>query len=258
MTKSGSGDWPEQENSLKKKPGMPLYVQIMENIDHLIESHEWTVGSMLPTEKELCNIYNVSKITVREALKLLVRDGKLRRVAGKGTFVTKPKLEQNLDRFFSFSKWAIQNNLESATRVLKVDIDQCDDHIAKHLSLKDEREVTRIERIRLGDNEPLMVEFIWVPTSICPNLYLQDLANVPLNDIVRNSYALPIIKATESIEAIFSDDYISRLLNIERESLLLSVEHTAFTHGSKSIYIARSFYRGDRVKFLIDLTEKGK
>lgn len=244
-----SGEKPE----FTRKNGIPLYLQILQNLKEKIESGEWSEGTMIPTEKELCKEYNVSKITVREAIKILVKDGMLSRTPGKGTFVTQPKLEQKLNRFFSFSGWAKQQGLESASRLLKVETQKCDKHIAKHLKIDPGENITRIERLRLGSNEPLMFETIWVTSHLCPNLHLQDLSNLSLNDIITNVYKIPLVRAVESIESSIADEYVARLLEVEKEALMLMVEHTAFTNNSKIVYFVSSYYRGDRVKFTVEL-----
>lgn len=237
----------------QKKTGMPLYLQIKEHLLTKIDAGVWPEDSMIPTESELCEEYNVSKITVREAIKILVKDGRLSRKPGKGTFVTKQKIEQKLDRFFSFTRWAKQNGLEPASRILKVETLPCDVHIARHLNIAEGEPVTRIERLRLGNNEPLMLEVIWVPSSLCPDLHLHDLSNIPLNDILETEYGITLAKATESIEPQTADDYISKLLGIDRDVLLLHVEHTAYATSNRIVYFVTSSYRGDRVKFSIEL-----
>lgn len=238
---------------VRKKNGVPLYLQIKENLLSKIDGGTWPEEAMIPTESELCREYGVSKITVREAIKLLVMDGRLSRIPGRGTFVTRPKIEQTLNRFFSFTRWARQNGLEPASRILRVETLPSDGHIARHLEIPEGEPVTRIERLRLGNSEPLMLEVIWTSAALCPGLHLRDLANVPLNDILAGDYGIPLVKARETIEAQTADPYVSRLLSIEKEVLLLHVEHTAFASGGRIAYFVSSSYRGDRVKFMIDL-----
>jgi GntR family transcriptional regulator len=237
----------------QKEAGVPLYLQIKEHLLAKIDAGVWPEEAMIPTESELCDEYGVSKITVREAIKLLVRDGRLSRIPGKGTFITRQKIEQTLNRFFSFTRWARQNGLEPASRILKVETLSCDPHIARHLGIREGEQVTRIERLRLGNNEALMLEVIWIQADLCPELHLRDLANVPLNDILQNDYGIPLLRARESIEAQTADDYVSKLLSIEKEVLLLHVEHTAFAGGGRIAYFVSSSYRGDRVRFSIEL-----
>ncbi len=241
-------------SNVKKKSGVPLYLQIHEQLLQKIEDGVWPEDTMIPTEVELCKEYDVSNITVREAIRILVQDGKLSRTPGKGTFVTRQKLEQKLNRFFSFTRWAVQNGLKPASRILRVETMNCDSHIAGHLDLKEGDQVTRIERLRLGDSEPLMLEVIWICADSYTDLHLKDLSNIPLNDILANDYHVLLTKAVESIEPKMSDEYVSHLLGIHKEALLLYVEHTAFTTSGRTVYFVTSFYRGDRVKFTIELS----
>ena len=152
----------------KKKTGVPLYLQIKEHLLAKIDAGTWPEEAMIPAESKLCSWYNVSKITIREAVKLLVRDGRLSRIPGKGTFITKEKIEQKLDHFFSFTRWARQNGLEPVSRILKVETLPSDVHIARHLDIPEREHVTRVERLRLANNEPLMAEVIWVPRPFVP------------------------------------------------------------------------------------------
>ena len=135
-----------------------------------------------------------------------------------------------------------------------MEIVACDRHIAGHLGTAQGEQVTRIERLRLGDNEPLMLETIWVPYGLCPDLHLKDLANVPLNDVIAQDYNLALARATESIEAQTADEYAARLLGIDKDVLLLHVEHTTYARDNTIVYFVTSSYRGDRVKFSIELS----
>ena len=243
-----------KELKFNKKPGMPLYLQIYEHLLQKIEEGIWPEESMIPTEAELCKEYSVSSITVREAIKLLVKEGKLSRTAGKGTFITPQKLVHKLNRFFSFTRWANQHGLRPASRVLRVETMDCDSHIAGHLSISEKDPVIRVERLRLGDDQPLMLEVIWIPEYLCPDLHLKNLSNVPLNDILNNEYGIPLVKAIESIEPRSTDEYTSHMLGIGKDVLLLYVEHTAYTKKNKIVYFVSSTYRCDKVKFTIELT----
>ena len=209
---------------------------------------------MIPTEEQFCNEYGVSKITIREAIKILVQDGLLYRKPGKGTFISRPKLEQKLNRFFSFSRWAEQHGLEPSSRILKVEVQSADNYTAQQLDVEAGEQVTMIERLCLGNGEPLMWEALSIPTRQCPDLHLQDHSNVPLNEILMNVYKIPLMKVIESIEPEVADDYLSKMLLVKASSLLLLVEYTTLTQFDRVVYFGRSFFRGDRYKFIIEIS----
>ncbi len=244
----------DDQRRLSKKTGFPLYKQVREYMLGKIESSEWPEGSMLPKEEDLCRTLQVSRITLRDAMKLLVLEGKLERIPGKGTFVSRRKLEQRMNRHFSFTRWATQNGIPHATRILRVETLKCTGHIATHLQIAEGDMVTHIERVRLGNGEPLMAEEIWVPTALCLELHLKDLANVPLHDILAKDYNIELVEAVESIEPGIANDHVRQLLHMHDPALVHSVEHTAYTLNCKVVYFAASQYRGDRVKFSFELS----
>jgi GntR family transcriptional regulator len=237
-----------------RKTGHPLYLQVRDYIEERIDSSRWGPGAMIPREKDLCRELDVSRITVREAMKMLVRDGKLERVQGRGTFVSSRKLEQRLNKFFSFTKWARQNGIMAESRLLRVETVDCSNPIAKRLGIPRGDKVTRIERLRLGDGEPLSLEEIWVSASLCPDLHLKDLARIPLNDILADDYGIPPVRAIETIEPKVPDRRVKKLLHMHEEELCQLVEYTAYAQDSRTVFFNTELYRGDRIKFSIELT----
>lgn len=236
-----------------KRAGFPLYMQVKEYLQGKIESSDWLEGFVLPKEEELCSELGVSRITLREAMKMLVKDGRLRRVPGKGTFVTEQKLDQNLNKFFSFTRWATENGFRPASRILRVQSMESPSHIAVHLGIMAGDKVTYVERVRLGNDEPLMAEEIWIAAALCPSMHLKDLANISLNEILAKEYGISLAGAMESIETTVADKHVKELLNMQDPALLLSVEHTAYMADMCTAYFVVMKYRGDRVKFSIKL-----
>jgi GntR family transcriptional regulator len=243
----------ERKAVLKRMPGSPLYMQVKEDILSKIESGLWRENTKTPTESQLCSEYRVSTVTMREALKLLVNEGKLVRIAGKGTFVTKPKLVARLNSLFSISRWVQQEGITVATRIIKVEVQKCNTYVSHHLSAKDGEDVTKVERLRIGNMEPLMFEVLWIPTRVCPDLHLRDMTSTPLHDILRDVYHVPLTKAVESLEPVIPDEYIKRLMGLDGKTLLLKVEHSTFTRDDQVILFANSYYRGDRYKFIVEI-----
>ncbi len=209
---------------------------------------------MIPREKDLCRELKVSRITVREAMRMLVHDGKLERIQGRGTFVSSRKLEQRLNKFFSFTTWAQQNGMLPESRLLRVETIPCTGHVAAHLAIAAGEPVTHIERLRLGNGEPLSLEEIWVPASVCPDLHLKDLARVPLNDILARDYGVPAVRAIETIEPNAPERHVKRLLHMHEEELCQLVEYTAYTRDGRIVFYNRELYRGDRIKFSVELS----
>jgi len=236
-----------------KRAGFPLYMQVKEYLQGKIESEHWREGAILPKDEELCRELDVSRITLREAMKILVKDGRLERIPGKGTFVIGQKLEQNLNKFFSFTRWATENGFRPASRILRVQVIESPNHVATHLGIAAGDKVTYIERVRLGNDEPLMAEEIWIAAALCPSIHLKDLANISLNEILAKDYGIGLASAMESIETRLADKHVKDLLDLQDPALLLSVEHTAYMADSRVAYFVTMKYRGDRIKFSLKL-----
>jgi len=232
---------------------IPLYHQIKEDLRARIEEGEWLPGKLIPPEKELCAEYKVSKITVLEAIRGLVREGLLKRKQGKGTFVAEPKLEQSLNRFYSFTESIRQKGFELERRILKVENIEADKHIAKHLGIKKGEKITEIERLRLVNGEPLYLETIMIPVKLCPNLHLKDIGSKSLNDILRNEYKIPLIKGRECFEPINVDDYEAQMLGVKDGVPALLLEHTTYTTKNQVVLFSKGIIRGDRCRYYTEL-----
>lgn len=137
---------------------MPLYLQLKNTIKGLIDSGEIQKGDKIPSENELCKKYNVSRITVRNALSDLENEGYLIKKQGKGTFATTPKLFRPLQDSVGFSESCKNAGMQSSSVVLKREIMPLDDRMKDILKLNDDDQVLYIQRLRLADGIPLMVE----------------------------------------------------------------------------------------------------
>ena len=137
---------------------MPLYLQLKNTIKGLIDSGEINKGDKIPSENELCKKYNVSRITVRNALADLESEGYLIKKQGKGTFATTPKLFRPLQDSIGFSESCKNAGMESSSIVLKREILPLDDRMKDILKLADDDQVLYIQRLRLADGIPLMIE----------------------------------------------------------------------------------------------------
>jgi GntR family transcriptional regulator len=218
-----------------------------------IQAGKWKEDELVPTDDELCQRYQVSKITVREAMRILANEGILERVQGKGTFIRRTKYESRLSRLFSFTKWARQNGLEPSTRVIKIETLLAQGDSVHELGVPKGTELTRIERLRLGDKEPLCFEEINIASSICPDIHLKDLAARPFNDIIWEDYGIALGGSAVSIEPGKAGPYEGRLLRMKKADLALIVRTKVFALDSRVAYAVRGVYRGDKVKFVIEL-----
>ena len=138
------------------KGAPPLYYQIKEMLKDKIKNEEYLPGDILPSELELQNKYNVSRITVSQAVKELVNDGYVSRTRGKGTIVISNKIEEKLNKIMSFTDEMKMRGFEPTTKFVKVNIVKLNKTIAKLLELNKDDEAYKIERLRYVNGSPMV------------------------------------------------------------------------------------------------------
>ncbi|HBT15682.1 MAG TPA: GntR family transcriptional regulator, partial [Firmicutes bacterium] len=186
---------------LDEKAPVALYYQLKEILLEKIKNNEWPINGKIPTERELCEIFKVSRITVRQALYELEKEGYLYRKQGKGTFVTAPKIEQRLSSFYSFSEEIRKMGYTPSTQVVGFDLVTADDEVAKYLNIAKEVSVYSIRRLRLANQEPFAYEISFIPYELCPGLTSEEVATNGLYNSMRK-YGIAPNKAIETFEAV--------------------------------------------------------
>ena len=143
---------------LQAESSSPLYQQLMQRIRSDIEKGDYPIGSRIPPEHELEKTYQVSRVTVRRALAELTENGLLERKQGKGTFVSVPRISQNLKNVHSFHDACKQNGIVPGTRVISVSSVPADLTDQKELGLKSGDRVIETLRVRMADGVPVVLE----------------------------------------------------------------------------------------------------
>jgi len=237
---------------LNENAPMALYHQLREVVLSKIESNEWPVNSQIPTERELCEAFGVSRITVRKALSELEREGYLYRKQGRGTFVTSPKIEQRLSRFYSFSEEIRKMGYTPSSKILDLTTMKADKKIAAHLQIEIGAEVYNLERIRLANEEPFAMENSFIPYAVCPGLSAEEIASNGLYGTMKLNYGLTANQAVETFEAVSirADEAVHLTVAENAPGLLL--ERVTYSNLIIVEY-CRSIIRGDRYKYRIVL-----
>src|SRR5215471_18788355 len=149
--------------TIDKHSPIPMYYQIMNQLREKISAGEYTVDDALPPERELVETYQVSRMTIRQAIIELVNEGILVRRKGIGTFVAPPKLEQALSRLTSFTEDMARRGLKAGARVISFEEIVPEPVIRKTLGLGSEDKAYECVRVRLADDEPMALETTTLP-----------------------------------------------------------------------------------------------
>lgn len=223
---------------------VPKYFQLREILLDLIEEAELPVDALIPSERELCQRYGLSRMTVRQAVDHLVSEGRLYRVPGKGTFVARPKIEMPL-RLVSFTEDMRTRGLEPGARDLDLRTTPANAHLARVFDVPPGTGVHIIERLRTADGEPMAVERSHIPAALAPDLLTAGLAGKSLYDVLETRYAVTFDAGEQTIEAGIADTADARLLDLPRGSAVLLLQRKSFMNGA-CVELAVSTYRADR------------
>ncbi len=240
---------------LDEKSPLSLYYQIKNIIIANIENKNWENGSKIPTERELCETYNVSRITVRQALKELENEGYLYRKQGRGTFVTERKFVQRLSQFYSFSEEIQKMGAAPSTKIISFEIVQADQRVADKLLLPCGDKVFAIKRLRLADGEPFAVEISYIVYKYTKPLTEESVAQLGLYEALKRKCALEPNEATETFEAVFVSSQEAEYLHVNKRAPALRLERVTSAQGNIVEYCV-SIIRGDKYKYTVQLTKQ--
>lgn len=238
-------------HQLDKNGFIPLYYQIQRVLMEKIHSGELTEGDLLSSEEELARLYKVSRMTARQALHGLKARGYALSQKGRGTFVTKPKLEKNIMHLRGFTEDMKQRGLVPSSKLLEQSVVTANEELAESLNIDMGAPVMKLRRLRLADGTPMALEMSHIPLRQFPGLERTNFAKQSLYYILREQFGVRVAWADEIIEALPATREESELLTIPRKASVLSISRTIITTEQMPIEVACSRYRGDRYRALI-------
>lgn len=235
--------------ALDPRSPVPKHLQLRDILLDLIEG-ELGPEQPIPSERELAERYVVARMTVRQAVDALVVDGRLYKVAGKGTFVAKPKLDLQI-RLTSFTEEMARRGMVAASRTLAFGRMPASGHVARELEVAPGTCVVRYERLRYADDVPMAIEHTYLVETRVPGLADRE-PPTSLYACLADRYGLVPDWGEDSIEAVAADAGQADLLDIPVGGPVLRTERHAYTGGTLLDYSVLSF-RADRYKLWVPL-----
>ncbi len=233
-------------STVSRNSKLPLYQQVYDILSESIRTRQWKPGDMLPPESELVERYQVSSITIRQALDMLEQEGRIYRQRGRGTFVAHPTLEQTSTRIVSFTEDMLQRGCKPGTVVLSSSIIPAPPEIAEKLRIDSGEEIAHVERLRLADGEPMSIEESHLINRYCPGLLQHDFATKSMRLMLQQEYGIRLVRAKQTIRAIQAPARLAHLLSINTGSALLFIERISYSQQDIPVEFLRIYYRGDR------------
>lgn len=235
---------------LDSNDSIPLYKQLYESIKYRITEGEFLSGQRLPSEEDWCEIYGVSRITVRNALDELSDSGFITRKRGKGTFVTKKQITHRLTEKLSFSETCILNGFKPGAKIIRALIEPASPLDVSMLKIEKNERVVVIERLRYADDLPVSVEENRFPQEYA-YLLKEELNNNSLYKILKEKHGVKIIDNRATVEIVFATYEQSLYLNIEEHYPLLCITTCPVDSNGKPIHSSRHYTVGDRFRFIL-------
>jgi GntR family transcriptional regulator len=212
-----------------------------------------TPGSPVPTERELATELSTSRTTVRQALVDLVAEGRLVRRQGAGTFIADPKVTWPL-HLTSFTEAAALNGFAASTQLIGVGRIRADAEVAARLGLRAGAAAVRIERLRLADERPMAVETSHLSAHRFPNLVRNIRRHQSLYELLHTVYGVVPVRAEELIATAPASPREAALLGTETGAPMLVLGRHSRDGEGQPVEWVTSWYRGDRVTFVADLS----
>ena len=235
---------------LNRSIPLALYYQVAQALRHQIEAGALKPGDAIPTEEELQRLFQVSRATVRQAVRQLVADGLVRLERPRGTFVTQPKLQETLTEVISFSDEVRQKGLQPSARVLDLAIEPASDHVAQKLGLQKGDPTLRLDRLRLASGEPIALMYSHLAGWIGLDMSAEYAGS--LHEILAER-GIRLVDAEQLISAANATTAQGQLLECRRGAALLQVERVTFSAEGRAVEHVVAFYRPDRYIYSIRL-----
>jgi GntR family transcriptional regulator len=238
--------------TLNKDIPIPYYYQLKEILlDYITKNPD---NQQIPTEVELSEHFGISRPTVRQAINELVFEGYLQRYKGKGTFITKPKINQSfLQVLDSFNNEMRKKGLTPSTKVLGMKMVKSDKSISEMLKIPIDSDVIQLRRLRSANDEPIVYVVTYLPYDKCHPIMDKDLESESMYDLLRTVCGCELLKAVRTLEATIAGEYEAKLLSVEKGAPIQYIRSVTYLTDETPIEYSLARYRGDRSQFTFEL-----
>lgn len=229
----------------------PRYIQLRQRLTEGVERGILKAGSSLPPEREIATITDMSRVTVRKAIRSLAEEGLIIQKQGSGSFVASdtPQIEQSLSLLTSFTEDMSRRGMTSTSRWLERGVFMPSPDEVLALGLSPDASVSRIARLRSADNKPMVIERASLPTNILPNPLVVETS---LYEVLSACSFRPI-RAMQKISAINLSAQDAQTLEVKKGEAGLRMEQTSYLSDGRVVEFTQSIYRGDTYNFVAEL-----
>ncbi|MUV37210.1 Histidine utilization repressor [Lentibacillus sp. JNUCC-1] len=242
---------------MNKESSVFLYEQIKLHIKDMIETEMIEKGAKLPSEKELCDRFNASRITVRRALKELENEDVIEVVHGKGTFVKGHKRPIHILDLQGFTEGLSAMENQFTKKVISKEIIEADKYLMEKFDRKKPFELVKLVRIIKDEHDVFSVDFAYLPCDVYPDILPKIKDDVSTFDIIHQDYGIEFQNAKKKIEASLPTTDISKLFDISSIDPVIRVDKLIEDTNNKPVHFSNYYLLGSRVSLHIDIRMDG-
>jgi GntR family transcriptional regulator len=235
-------------------PSEPLYSLIASQAEELIASGQWQVGERLSPERDLCKDFGVSRATLRQALGELEERGLITRHQGRGTFISKPRVQLPIVGVFSIRDAMEAHGMKMATKVLRVESVEASRQLASDLACLPGDDVIFIERLRIGDGEPMVLDTAHLRADLFPGLDKVDFGRRSLYDVLESDYGRTVTEAQETLEPVILTPRECDLMEVPQHTTALLTRRITTDSNGVVVALGHVLLRGDRSRYIYKRT----
>ncbi|HFK8890629.1 TPA: GntR family transcriptional regulator [Streptococcus pyogenes] len=229
---------------------LPAYIKIHDAIKKDIDLGIWPIGSRLPSERHLAEHFTVSRMTLRQAITLLVEEGILERRIGSGTYVASHRVQEKMRGTTSFTEIIRSQGRQPSSKLLSYQKQLASDTEVKELNLDKTDLVIRMERIRYADSVPLVYEIASVPEKFIKTVKRADITEHFFHSLIANGYEIG--KSKQTIYAKLASERVASYLEVAKGHAILALTQVSYFTDGKPFEYVRSQYIGDRFEFYLE------
>ncbi|MFV8043469.1 GntR family transcriptional regulator [Streptococcus pluranimalium] len=228
----------------------PAYIKIHDSIKKSIDEGHWKIGQRLPSERDLADHFAVSRMTLRQAVSLLVDEGILERKVGSGTFVASSRVQEKMRGTTSFTEIIKSQGKIPSTKLISYERSHPNEQEVRHLNVKPHSYIIRMERIRYADKVPVLFEVTSVPERLVKDFDQTEITEHFFQTLTNHGYEIG--KSQQTISATIPDSQVAAYLEMPASAAILALTQVSFLTDGRPFEYVRSQYVGERFEFYLE------
>ena len=229
---------------------VPAYIRIHDAIKKEINGGVWEIGQRLPSERDLADDYEVSRMTLRQAITLLVEEGILERRVGSGTYVASHRVQEKMRGTTSFTEIVRSQGKTPSSQLISYQRKTANETEIQQLQLKATATVVRMERVRFADNVPLVFEVASIPEKLIQSFNQEDITEHFFQTLTDNGYEIG--KSEQTIYAKNASERVANYLKVPKNHAVLALTQVSYFTDGRPFEYVHSQYVGDRFEFYLE------